>query len=154
MTIMSKMLAGGLGLAALAAAAPAAAQYQYGYYPPYGNAYGYYANNPQVTQMAVNQCSAAVQNRLQTRTGLTGILGAVLGAQASGGRVMAITRVDPRSSGVIRVRGVANSGRYAYSPYGYGMYGAAGAGYQPDLSFKCDVDRFGRIRDIDINRRY
>ena len=49
--------------------------------------------------------------------------------------------------------GLANSGRYAYSPYGYGMYGAAGAGYQADLSFRCDVDYRGRVRDIDINRR-
>lgn len=154
MTIMTKMIAGGLGLAAIAAAAPAAAQYQYGYAPPYGNAYGYYANNPNIAQMAVNQCGAAVQNRLQARRGMNGILGAVLGAQTSGGRVMAITRVDPRSNGSIRVRGVANSGRYAQSPYGYGMYGASGAGYQADLAFKCDVDRFGRIRNIDINRRY
>lgn len=153
MTIMTKMLAGGLGIAALAAAAPSAAQYQYGYTPPYGNAYGYYANNPHVTQMAANQCAAAVQNRLASRVGVAGILGSVLGAPATSGRVLTVTRADPRSNGTIRVRGLANSGRYAYSPYGYGMYGAAGAGYQADLSFKCDVDQFGRIRDIDIVRR-
>jgi len=152
MTMKTKILAGGIGLAAIAAAAPAAAQYQYGNYPPYGNAYGYYANNPHVTQMAANQCAAAVQNRLSSRTGVAGILGSVLGAPAVGGRVLTVTRVDPRGS-TVRVRGLANSGRYAYSPYGYGMYGAAGAGYQADLSFKCDVDYRGRIRDIDIIRR-
>lgn len=152
MTIMTKILAGGIGLAAMAAAAPAAAQYPYGHYPPYGNAYGYYANNPHVTQMAVNQCAAAVQNRLSSRVGVAGILGSVLGAPAVGGRVLTVTQVSPRSNR-IRVRGLANSGRYAYSPYGYGMYGAAGAGYQADLSFKCDVDYRGRIRDLDINRR-
>ena len=152
MTIMTKILAGGLGMAAIAAAAPASAQYQYGYAPPYGNAYGYYANNQHVTQMAVNQCAAAVQSRLNSRVGMAGILGSVLGAPAVGGRVLTVTRVDPRSS-TIRVRGLANSGRYAYNPYGYGMYGAAGAGYQADLSFKCDVDYRGRVRDLDINRR-
>lgn len=152
MTLMTRILAGGLGMAAIAAAAPASAQHQYGYAPPYGNAYGYYANNPHVTQMAANRCAAAVQSRLSSRVGLAGILGPVLGTPAVGGRVLTVTRVAPRSR-TIRVRGLANSGRYAYSPYGYGMYGAAGAGYQADLSFKCDVDYRGRIRDIDIIRR-
>jgi hypothetical protein len=55
MTIMTKILAGGLGLAAIAAAAPASAQYQYGYYPPYGNAYGYYGHNTNMTQVAASQ---------------------------------------------------------------------------------------------------
>ena len=156
MTMFTKILAGGLGMAAFAAAAPAAAQYGYpaygypSYGAPYGNAWGYHANN--LTQVAVNQCSAAVQNRLSNRTSMQGILGAVLGSRAVGGRVLTVTQVTPRSN-TIRVRGLANSGRYAYNPYGYGMYGAAGAGYEADLSFKCDVDRFGRIRDIDINRR-
>lgn len=147
MTMFTKILAGGAGLAAMAAAAPAAAQY----YPPYGNAYGYYGTT-NATQLAVNQCTAAVQNRLSTRVGLQGILGAVLGNQSAGGRVLSVTRVNPRRS-TVRVTGLANSGRYAYSPYGYGMYGAVGAAYQPDLSFRCDVDYYGRVRDVDINRR-
>jgi len=79
-------------------------------------------------------------------------LGAVLGNQSAGGRVLSITRVNPRRS-TVRVTGLANSGRYAYNPYGYGMYGAVGYAYQPDLSFRCDVDYRGRVRDIDINRR-
>jgi hypothetical protein len=144
MTIFTKsMIAGGLGLAAMAAAAPATAQYGY---PQYGNAYGY----GNTTQFAAQQCSAAVQQRLSTRTGLSGILGAVLGGQSSGGRVLSVTRVEPRGR-TVRVRGLANSGNYGQ--YGYGAYGPAGYAYQPDLSFRCDVDYRGRIRDIDIMRR-
>ena len=146
MTMFTKLLAAGAGLAALAAVAtPASAQYAY---PSYG--YGYGTSN--VTQYAVNRCTAAVQNRLSSRVGLQGILGAVLGNESAGGRVLSITRVNPRRS-TVRVTGLANSGRYAYNPYGYGMYGAVGYAYQPDLSFRCDVDYRGRVRDIDINRR-
>lgn len=155
MTIMTKMLAGGLGLAAIAAAAPASAQYQYGYYPPYGNAYGYHNNSAHMTQMAASQCSAAVQARLNNRNmrGLAGLIGSLAGAQTSA-RVLTISSVNP-SSTRIRVRGLASSGRHAYNPYGYGYYGAQGYGYAnaADLSFKCDVDYSGRVRDIDINRR-
>ena len=155
MTIMNKLLAGGLGLAAIAAAAPASAQYQYGYYPPYGNAYGYYNNSAHATQMAANQCAAAVQARLnnRSRSGLAGLIGSLAGAQTSA-RVLTISSVNPSSTRV-RVRGLASSGRYAYDPYGYGMYGAQGYGYAnaADLSFKCDVDYSGRVRNIDINRR-
>jgi hypothetical protein len=43
---------------------------------------------------------------------------------------------------MIRVRGLASSGRYG----GYG-YNAA------DLSFRCDVDYNGYVRNVDINRR-
>lgn len=159
MTIFTKSIAGGLALAAIAAAGPVSAQYGYpqygsgygaygaysGYGSGYGNAYGY-----DRTQFAAQQCSAAVQNRLSTRVGVSGILGAVLGARTTGGRVLTVTRVEPRGP-TIRVRGLANSG--SYGQYGYGAYGAAGYGYQPDLSFKCDVDYRGRIRDIDIMRR-
>lgn len=153
MTMFTKILTAGAGIAAIAAAAsPAAAQYGYpSYGAPYGNAYGHYGNN-NVTQFAAQRCAAAVQNRLSSRVGIGGILGGVLGAPVATGRVLSITQVNPRRS-TIRVRGLANSGRYAYSPYGYGMYGAAGAAYQPDLSFRCDVDYRGRVRDIDINRR-
>jgi hypothetical protein len=150
MTMFTKIFAGAAGLAAFAAA-PAAAQYGYGYgyAQPYGNAYGYYGNN-NLTQMAVQQCTAAVQSRLGNRAGIGGILGSVLGAPVSTGRVLSVTQVAPRNNNTVRVRGLANSG---YSPYGYGAYGATGYGYQPDLSFRCDVDYRGRVRDIDINRR-
>ena len=146
MRTITKILAGTAGLAALATAAPAAAQY-YGY-PSYGYAQPYRIN----TNMAVQQCSAAVQSRLNVR-GSAGILGAIFGANvASNGRVLSVTRVNPNRNSVT-VRGLATSGRMAYSPYGYGAYGAYGASYQPDLSYKCTVDYRGYVRDVDINRR-
>lgn len=161
MTIKIKTLALGVGFAALAAAAPAAAQY----YPPYGNAYGYGYADPyghaygyrhqQAANMAVQQCSAAVQQRLSMR-GRTSILGSLFGLNTrTQGRVLSVTRVDPNRTSV-RVRGIASSGRMAaYNPYGVGYYGTLGANYAPaaDLSFKCDVDYRGFVRDVDIMRR-
>ena len=148
MTLLTKILAGGAGIAAFAAAAPATAQY-YGYAQPYG--YGYNAN---LTNMAAQRCAAAVQSRLHTRMSSGGILGAILGVRtATTGRVLSITQVTPRRS-TVTVRGLATSGRFAgYDPYGYGAYGAVGYAYQPDLSFRCSVDYRGYIRDVDINRR-
>jgi len=169
MTKMMKLLAAGAGLAAITAAAPAAAQYpygyaqpyaqpyaygqpyqQYGYVQPYGNAYGY---NAAATQMAVQRCNAAVQQRLSTNTSAGGILGALLGIRtATQGRVVSVTQVTPNRS-TVRVRGLASSGRMAYNPYGYGAYGSAGYAYQPDLTFKCDIDYRGYVRDVDVYRR-
>ena len=169
MRIMKTILAGGAGLAALAAAAPAAAQYgyanpygysqygysQYGYASPYGYSNGYGYASPyaaQSTAMATQQCSAAVQSRLANRNTIGGIIGAVLGANTTG-RVVSVTQVTPRDQ-TVRVRGLASSGRYAgYGAYGVGAYGALGYG-QPDLTFKCDVDYRGYVRDVDIYRRY
>jgi hypothetical protein len=158
-----KILTAGAGLAALAAAAPLSAQYG-GYYQPYGNTYANpyvspyaspYGNtyNANLTQLAVNQCTAAVQARLNNRVGVQSILGAVLGTNTRG-RVLSISQVTPRSN-TVRVRGFASSGRMAYNPYGYGYYGAVGSQYAApaDLAFKCDVDYRGRVRDIDLNRR-
>ena len=161
MKLMIKMMAGGVGLAAIAAAAPAAAQYPYGYSNPYGylNAYGY--SNPYGaygvnSTTATQQCTAAVQSRLYNRSSIGGILGAILGSNTTG-RVLNITQVTPTRSGM-RIRGLASSGRYAYNnygPYGVGAYGSLGYGYNQaaDLSFKCDVDYRGYVRDVDINRR-
>jgi len=156
MKLTTKMFAGGLGLAAIAAAAPAAAQYPYRYTNPYAytNPYGAYGVN---TAAASSRCTAAVQNRLYNRSSIGGILGAILGSNTTG-RVVAVTQVTPTRSGV-RVRGLASSGRYAYNsygPYGVGAYGSLGYGYNQaaDLSFKCDVDYRGYVRDVDLNRRY
>jgi hypothetical protein len=147
MRTMIKFLAGGAGFAALAAATPATAQY-------YSYGYGAYGVN---TGFAAQQCTSAVQSRLYKRSGLGGVLGALLGANTySTARVLNVTQVIPRGS-TIRVRGLATSGRLAYNnygPYGVGAYGAVGYGYQPDLSFSCTVDYRGFIRDVDINRRY
>lgn len=163
MTFTTKLLAGAAGLAALAAAAPATAQYYgyngYSYGAPYGNAYGYngyaYGMN---TSLATQQCTAAVQNRLYNRTSIASILGAFLGTNTRG-QVLSVTQVQPRNNGLIRVRGLASSGRYAmngYGPYGVGAYGALGYGYNnaADLSFRCDVAPNGAVYNVDINRRY
>jgi len=172
MRIFTKLLTAG---AVLAAATPAAAQYYsnpysgsryaqpYGYAQSYAQPYGYaqsygyaqpYAVN---TTAAAQQCSAAVQSRLYNRSSIGGILGAVLGTNTSG-RVLSVTQVVPRSDGMVRVRGLASSGRYAsngYGPYGVGAYGAAGYGYanQADLSFRCDVGMNGAVYRVSINRR-
>lgn len=161
MSMFKKILGLGTGLAAIAAAAPATAQYygyaQPGYARPYGYAqsYGYGVN----TNVAASQCSAAVQSRLYNRTSIGGILGAVLGANTPSGRVISVTQVSPRSDGMVRVRGLASSGRYAYNngygPYGVGAYGAMGYGYAnaADLSFRCDVAPNGAVYRVSINRR-
>jgi len=152
MTLMIKLLAGGAGFAALAAAAPAAAQYY-----PYNNGYGYnaYGYNANATQMAASRCTSAVQARLNNR-GSTGILGSLFGLNTrTSGRVLSVTRVDPRQS-TVRVTGLASSGRMAYNnygPYGIGAYGSVGYAYQPDLTFRCSVDYRGYVRDVDIFRR-
>jgi len=162
MRMFTKLLTAG---AAIAAAAPATAQY-YGYSQPYGYArtygyaqpYGYTQGYAVNTNVAAQQCSAAVQNRLYNRSSIGGILGAVLGANTQG-RVLSVTQATPRSNGTVRVRGLASSGRYAmngYGPYGVGAYGAAGYGYanQADLSFRCDVGMNGAVYNVSINRRY
>ena len=164
MRMIKSMLGVGAGLAAIAAAAPATAQYygypsygysQYGYAQPYGYAQSYgYANSSVATQ----QCTAAVQSRLYNRSSIGGILGVLLGANTTGS-VVGVTRVSPRSDGMLTVRGLASSGRYAYNsygPYGAGAYGALGYGANQaaDLSFRCVVAPNGAVYNVSINRRY
>ncbi|HEU5482015.1 MAG TPA: hypothetical protein VFU80_02825 [Sphingomicrobium sp.] len=144
MTMMKRIFGGTVAMAALATAAPAAAQYGY----PYGYGYGGY----NMTQVAAQQCTAAVNNRLYSRGGLSGIIGSLFGVSGTSPRVLSVTQVNPRRSS-IRVTGLASSGRYAYNPYGYGYYGALGAGYAADLRFRCDVDYRGFVRNVDIDRR-
>ena len=176
MSIRTKILAGTAGLAAIAAAAPANAQW--GYTQPYvanpyvanpyvanpyvANPYayqqpyaynGYNAYNTASTNAAAQRCSAAVQQRLQSRQGLTGVVASLLGVPTNQPRVVSITNVVPRQSSV-RVRGLASSGRNSgYGAYGVGAYGALGYAYQPDIAFSCSVDYRGYVRDIDISRR-
>ena len=164
MTNMTKLLAGAAGLAAFAAAAPVSA-HSYGdgsqyNTSPYANAYGYngYRSYGMVnTSAAAQQCSAAVQQRLYNRRGIGGIIGAVLGANTSG-QVLSVTQVHQRGNGMVRVRGLASSGRSAMNgdgPYGVGADGALGYGYNKaaDLSFHCDVAPNGAVYNVDINRR-
>ena len=148
MRMIKTIFAGTAGMTALAAAAPSAAQYY-----PY-NSY----DNGMNSGAAAQQCTAAVQNRLYSRTSLGSILGSLVGVPARpGGRVVSITSSMPTRYGM-RVRGLASSGRYAsnsYGPYGYGAYGALGYRYNAaaDLSWRCDVDYSGYVRNVDINRR-
>jgi len=152
MMAITKVLAGGVAIAALASAAPAAAQYYpgygYGYGSPYGGGnvvgqvlnqvlgggYGYngYGANSQV---AVNQCAAAVQSRLGGNYGGYGY------NRYGGGRVLGISRVEGRSNGGLTVRGVATSGRYG----GYGQG-------QVDTTWKCKTDYRGFVTDVDLDR--
>jgi hypothetical protein len=147
MTAITKFLAGGVAAAALAGAAPAAAQYYPGYgYPGYGggNVVGQVIN--QVLgggygynqQALINQCTAAVQQRLGGGYGYNPYGG------YGGGRVLGVSRIEPRSNGGLTVRGVATSGRYG--GYGYGGQG------QVDLTWKCKTDYRGYIVDLDVNR--
>lgn len=142
MMAITKFLAGGAAIAALASAAPAAAQYYpgYGYGNPYGGAvggYGYGINS----QAVVNQCANAVQARLNGSG--YGYGGYGYGGGYGAGRVLGISQVSPRNDGGITVRGVAASGRYA----GYGY-----APQSPDLTWRCRTDFRGFIREVTINR--
>lgn len=153
MRAVTTLLAGGVAAAALAAAAPATAQYYPGY-PGYG-----YGGNPvgQVInqvfggggygynqQALINQCAAAVQQRLSG-----GGYGYGYNNGYGGARVLGISRVEPRSGGGLIIRGVASSGRYGG---GYG-YGYNGYNRQPpvDLTWRCKTDYRGFIADIDVN---
>lgn len=172
MRAITKIMAGGVVAAGLFAAAPAAAQYYPGY-PGYGYGnggvigsiingvlgganygYGGYGMNGQAV---VNQCAAAVQQRIDRDYGYGGYnpyggygqyggYGAY-GRVGGGARVLGISRVEPRSGGGLTVRGVATTGLNA----GYGYGGYAGQG-QVDLTWKCKTDYRGFISDIDVER--
>ena len=152
MKAFTKVLAGGIAIAAVASAAPAAAQYYpYGYGQPYGGnvvgqvlnqvlggGYGYnYGYN---SQQAVNQCAAAVQARLGGNYGNYGGYG-YNGYGYGGGRVLGISRVEQRNSGGLRVRGVATSGRYG----GYGNQAPV------DITWTCRTDYRGFVTDVDLD---
>lgn len=150
MTAVSKFLAAGAGIAALASAAPAAAQYYpgtgYGYGggdllstiinsvlggQRYGQQYGY-GRDPQRERWLVEQCANATQYRLQRNYGSNASYGyggygyANAGAQA---RIVNITSVQRRSGGGLRIYGTATSGRSAYGGGYNGGYGGYNGGY-------------------------
>jgi hypothetical protein len=152
MTMLKTMLAGGAAVAALGLAAPASAQWGNPWAPvaqPHGWGYNQQAH---MTQMAAHQCSAAVQHRLHTRVGLDRVLARIVGIPTAQPRVLNVTHVNPRRT-TVRVQGLASSGRHAHNPWGVGAYGAVGMAFQPDLSFRCDVDYRGRVRNVDIRQR-
>ena len=167
MKALVKILAGGVGLAALVSAAPAAAQYYpapgYGSGDVLGQVLGgilggnqYGAND----RMLIDRCAAAVQQRLNAQySGYNpyGGYGSPYGGYNNYGygqaRILGVSSVNRRTS-VLRVRGTATAnGNVGYGAYG-NPYGGYGAYAQPmgELTFKCDIDYRGFVRDIDINR--
>ena len=166
MKAITKFLAGGVAIAALASAAPAAAQYYPGY-PGYGyggggnvvgqvinqvlgggyGGYGYNGYGAGNSQAAISQCVGAVQARLNGGYGNNGYNSYGYNGSYGNARVLGISRVEQRSNGGLTVRGVANSGRYA------GAYGYNGQGQgQVDLTFKCKTDYRGFVTNVDVDR--
>lgn len=134
---LANILVGSAAVAAFASAAPAQAQYYLGAGNGYDNpnggavgAYGYGANS----QLAVNQCSGAVQARLSGGYAYNGYAN-------RGARVLGVSRVEPRANGVL-VRGVATSGRYGTVAYG--------AQAPVDLTWQCRVDFRGFVSDVSV----
>ena len=151
MKAVSKILAGGVAMAALASAAPAAAQYYPGYGQPnvvgqvlnqvLGGGQGYGVNS----QAAVQRCAAAVEQRInyQYNRGYAGQggyggyggynpgynQGYNQGYNRSMARVLGVTSVERRSGNGLRVRGVATARAQAVGYGGYGGYGQGG--YSP-----------------------
>ncbi|MGZ2412709.1 hypothetical protein ACUXST_002138 [Sphingomonas sp. F9_3S_D5_B_2] len=145
MLALTKVMAGGVAAAAMFGAAPAAAQY----YPyggtgygnsvavgtqAYGNSNGYgYGNGYAGGQQAlVSQCTAAVQARLGGGYGY----GSPYGSRG-GGRVLGISRIEPRQSGGLTIRGVASSSAYSQ---------------HPDLTFRCRADYRGYVTSVEIQQ--
>ena len=130
-----------------------------------GGGYGGYGGGYGNQQAAISQCVGAVQARINGGQsgygsyggynpygGYTGAYGGGYGYNGynTGGRVLGISRIEPRSSGGVTIRGVATSGMAANNGYGYG-YGYQGQA-QADLTFKCKADYRGFITDVDIDR--
>ena len=141
MRAVNMLLAAGAAAASLATATPAAAQYYppaYPGYPPaapqqepgYGG-YGY-APNGYNQNYITSTCARAVQARLNGNYGY--------GGNGYGrGRVLGITRVEPRENGNgWRVWGVAAGG------YGYSQ--------GPDIIWSCRTDFRGVVVDVDLKR--
>ena len=147
MKVLTKLIAGGVGLAALATAVPAAAQYYpqqpypnygygnqnpvgqiigqilgYGRYP-YGN-YGYnqYANQ----SGAVDQCARAVEARLNGYQGYYGYNNVPYGGQYGYNNRYGYNGYNNGYQGGGRVQGIT---RVTQKSYGLKVYGVASSGY-------------------------
>lgn len=134
------LLAAGAAAASLATAVPAAAQYYPPAYPGYPQAEpqepGYgdydYAPNGYNQNYITGTCASAVQARLNGNYGYRGY-------GYGRGRVLGITRAEPRENGQgWRVWGVAASG------YGYNQ--------GPDIVWSCRTDFRGVVMDVDLQR--
>lgn len=145
MKAITKLLAGGVAIAALACAAPAAAQMFPGMgYPGYGvPGYGYPGypayqgyNVPGASRVAASQCSAAVQQRLGGY-GAYGGYGYGYGGGYGGayGRGLSIDSIEIAAGGGYRVRGVASAGGYGYG----------------GIRFTCRTDPRGLVTAVHFN---
>lgn len=114
-------------------------------------------------RQAIHQCAYAAVERARTWNWGNGWQQPYPG-YTNNMRVLSITEVQRRSSSV-RVRGELGRnwhGNQGYNPnypnqpydprYGYG-YGGAGYG-RPELSFRCDVDYQGYVRNVRIEPLY
>lgn len=144
----------------------------YGQYR-YGN-YGYGQTNE---RSSVDQCTATVQQRLSNYGARNygygnNAYGYNNNNNSGGAQIAGITRIEHRNNGVTKIYGVAMTNA-AYSGYnrgynngynqgnGNGYNQGYGNGYNqgygnvasnPDLSFDCKIDRYGRLVDVNINR--
>jgi hypothetical protein len=188
MTNMSKIFIGAAGLtAAVTIALPAAAQQSY----PYGNqnsgvvgaivnavtggGYGQYPQGNygygQVNERAaVSMCAAAAEQRIgASYRGQPGYgyanngyqQGYANGYNGQGARVLGITNVERRNYGMLKVSGLASSGRaFGYGHQGYNNQGynngnngqRAYANQAADLRFTCKVSGRGQVSDVNISR--
>ena len=102
-------------------------------------------------RQAIHQCANAVMLRARNQYGgyNNGYPNnypqpyGIMGGNYRNVRITAITDVQRRSNGGIRVRGLLNSGMYPYDP----RYSGAG-----DLKFRCDADYRGYIYDVRLDR--
>ena len=131
------------------------------YQQPYGG-YGYPQGQYGYVYMnereAVDRCASAVNARLGNRGyndrygdryGNYGYDRYGYGNGYNQARVTHIRRVDRKDYG-LKVYGLADSGRYAQQ---YDRYGRPAYGSRADLKWECKIERNGRIRDIDVERR-
>ena len=162
-----------IALLAVSASAPAVSQYYpntpggvigaivnglgYGQYP-YGN-YGYGQPMYMSQQIAVNQCAAATEARLNnyalnnSYNRWNPYNNPYQGWAVQGqGRVLGVQKVTVKGLGRLRVMGVATSGRMYRQGWGYGGYSYDRRYGAPDLKFVCNADSNGRVYSVDITR--
>jgi hypothetical protein len=89
----------------------------------------------------VSQCTIAVEARLNGGYGSYGA-NPYGGGPYGSGRVLGVSRIEPRRDGGFTVRGVATSG---YSSYGY-------VPNSPNLVWLCRTDFRGVVIDVDVER--
>ena len=109
----------------------------------------------------VTQCATAAQAQAAAQFGRRGgynqgaPYGNAYGYNAQTARVTAITNVERRAYGQLRVTGMMSSGMNAYRNQGYGNQGYGNQGYAnaaSDLTFRCNVDVRGAVTNVRVSR--